>query len=69
MIFGAAIAVGLLRLEGLAVFGAALALAVVCGAYVGRRVGGLTGDVYGAVNEVVEMLALLAGALVLAGRM
>lgn len=69
MIFGAALAVGLLRLEGLAVFGAALALAVVCGAYVGRRVGGLTGDVYGAVNEVVEVLALLAGALVLDGQM
>ncbi len=62
---GAAIAVGLLSVGGLLVFAMALALAVAGGAYARRRLGGLTGDVYGAVNEVVEVVVLLVGAVAL----
>ena len=62
---GAAIAVGLLSVGGLLVFAMALALAVAGGGYARRRLGGLTGDVYGAVNEVVEVVVLLVGAVAL----
>lgn len=44
----------------------ALALAFGFAALVSRRLGGLTGDTYGAVNEVAEMLALLLLGLVTA---
>ena len=43
-----------------------LALAFGFAALVSRRLGGLTGDTYGAVNEVAEMLALLLLGLVTA---
>jgi len=43
----------------------ALALAVAGGGYARRRLGGLTGDVYGAINEVVEVAVLLVGAVAL----
>jgi len=65
LVLGAAIAVGLLSVGGLLVFAMALALAVAGGGYARQRLGGLTGDVYGAVNEVVEVAVLLLGAVVL----
>ena len=65
LVLGAAIAVGLLSVGGLLVFAMALALAVAGGAYARRRLGGLTGDVYGALNEVVEVAVLLVGAVTL----
>ena len=64
LVLGAAIAVVLLNVSGLLVFAMSLALAVVGGWYARRLLGGLTGDVYGAVNEVVEVAALLLGAVV-----
>jgi len=65
MVLCAAMCVGLLGWIGLGVFGLGAALAVAGGAYASRKLGGMTGDVYGAVNEVVELAALLAGGVVL----
>jgi adenosylcobinamide-GDP ribazoletransferase len=65
LLVGTAIAVGLLSVGGLLMFAMALALAVACGGYARRRLGGLTGDVYGAINEVVEVAVLLVGAVAL----
>jgi len=60
-----ATALALMRWGGLALAGMAILLALLSGAYASRRLGGLTGDVYGAINELVELLALLAAALIL----
>jgi len=67
LVLGAAIAVGLLSVGGLLVFAMALALAVAGGGYARRRLGGMTGDVYGAINEVVEVAVLLLGAVIVGG--
>jgi len=67
LVLGAAIAVLLLGWMGLTVFALALATAVAMGLYVQRRLGGLTGDIYGAINEFAEVGALLLGAVVLQG--
>ncbi len=58
----AAVCVGLLGWTGLSLFGLGAGLAVGLGAYASRKLGGVTGDVYGATNEVVEVGALLVGA-------
>jgi len=65
LVLGGAIAMVLLSVGGLLVFAMALALAVAGGGYARRRLGGLTGDVYGAINEVVEIAVLLVGAVAL----
>ena len=44
---------------GLGALGTALTVAWLCGAYWRRRLGGVTGDVYGAMNEAAELAALL----------
>lgn len=50
---------GLLKWLGLVVIGSvALATAVMCW-YICRRLGGLTGDTYGAINEIMEVVVLL----------
>ncbi len=50
---------GLLRLDGLAVMAAAWAVAFVTAWYLSRKLGGLTGDTYGAINEVVQVGVLV----------
>ena len=50
---------GLLRLEGLAVVAAAWAISLALAAYLRSKLGGLTGDTYGAINEVVEVAVLI----------
>lgn len=55
----------LLRLEGLFLVGSALAGTVLIGVYLVRRVGGMTGDLFGAVNESNEVLALFVLTLLL----
>ena len=58
----AAVASGLLLgFGGLILLGAAIALSLVAGWWVTRLLRGMTGDTYGAVNEVAEVAVLLLG--------
>ena len=58
----AALAGGLfLGVGGLVLLGAALGVALGLGWWVTRLLGGMTGDTYGAVNEVAEVSVLLLG--------
>ena len=55
----------LMPVSGAALVGAGIVVALATGAYVTRRLGGLTGDVYGAINELTEVVVLLAGGIML----
>lgn len=58
----AAVAGGLLLgAAGLLLLGAAVAVSLVLGWWTSRMLGGMTGDTYGAVNEVGEVAVLVAG--------
>jgi adenosylcobinamide-GDP ribazoletransferase len=50
---------GLMRLNGLAVMAAALVAAALLATWLSRKLGGLTGDAYGAINEIVEVSVLV----------
>jgi len=50
---------GLMRLEGLAVMAGAWLVAFILAFYLSRKLGGLTGDTYGAINEVIEVAVLI----------
>ena len=50
---------GLMRLDGLAVMAAAWLISLLVAFYLSRKLGGLTGDSYGAINEVVEVAVLI----------
>lgn len=56
----------LLGWSGTVLVGAGIVVALLAGAYGTRRLGGLTGDVYGAINELSEVAALLIGSITLA---
>ena len=62
-----AAAVALTGLPGLALAALAGAVAWVVGAWATRQLGGVTGDIYGAVNEIAEVAVLGLAVLVLAG--
>ena len=51
----------LLGATGLFLLGAAVAVSMALGWWISRMLGGMTGDAYGAVNEIVEVAALFAG--------
>lgn len=55
----AVIAFALWGFAGLGLMAAVAVLALLLGAFLSRRQGGLTGDSYGAINEVAEVAALL----------
>ena len=58
----AAVAAGvLLGVTGLFVLGAAIAVSLALGFWISRMLGGMTGDAYGAVNELAEVTVLLVG--------
>ena len=58
----AAVAGGvLLGASGLFLLGAAIAVSLALGWWISRMLGGMTGDGYGAVNEVAEVTVLLVG--------
>jgi len=59
---GIALGVALLGPWGAAIPALAWVTVVLCAGVVARRLGGLTGDVLGAVVELAELGALLAGA-------
>jgi adenosylcobinamide-GDP ribazoletransferase len=65
ILLGMGATASLLGIPGLCLIGLAIAVAVAFGGYASRPMGGLTGDVYGALNELVELAALLAGGLLL----
>jgi adenosylcobinamide-GDP ribazoletransferase len=60
-----AISFSLCHLMGLALCIGAVTLALLCALYWRHRLGGLTGDIYGATNEAVELAVLLAGGALL----
>lgn len=58
----AAVAAGvLLGASGLFMLGVAIAVSLALGLWISRMLGGMTGDAYGAVNEVAEITVLLVG--------
>jgi adenosylcobinamide-GDP ribazoletransferase len=61
-IVGLAIAVVVLRMEGVMLWSVGIAAALVVGWYLTRRLGGLTGDAYGAIAVVSESLLFLIAA-------
>ena len=46
---------------GIFLLGAAITVSLALGWWISRMLGGMTGDAYGAVNEVAELTVLLAG--------
>ena len=54
-----AVAVGLARLAGLAVMAGIWIIAMLAGTYLKGKFSGLTGDTYGAINEMAEVSVLI----------
>lgn len=62
-----AISVLLMKLLGLALMAGIWLVAIIMAIFLKRRLGGLTGDTYGAINEVIEVLVLILVPLVFGG--
>lgn len=67
LLLAAAAALALTGLPGLALAALAAAVAWTVGAWATRLLGGVTGDIYGAVNEIAEVAVLGLAVVVLAG--
>lgn len=61
LLLTAAVAVVALGWEGVVVATIAMGAGLLCSAFLARRLGGLNGDCYGALVELVEVTTLLAG--------
>ncbi|MFQ5924421.1 MAG: adenosylcobinamide-GDP ribazoletransferase [Dehalococcoidia bacterium] len=62
-----AISVLLMKLLGLALMAGVWLVAIIMAIFLRRRLGGLTGDTYGAINEVIEVLVLILVPLIYGG--
>lgn len=62
-----AISAALMKLLGLALMAAIWLIIIIMATYIRRRLGGLTGDTYGAINEVIEVYALILVPLIAGG--
>jgi len=62
-----AISVLLMKLLGLALMAGVWLVAIIMAIFLKRRLGGLTGDTYGAINEVIEVLVLILVPLIYGG--
>ena len=62
-----AISVALMKLFGLAVLAGTWLIVVIMATYLRKKLGGLTGDTYGAINEVIEVFALILVPLLAGG--
>lgn len=65
LIFALAVCLALLPWHGAIIVGIGIVVALLAGAYATCRLGGLTGDVYGAINELTEVVVLLVGGVML----
>jgi len=62
-------AVGLLKLKGLILIFCAFIFTLLITKLISRKIGGMTGDAYGALNEAVEVIILAAAYLVMSGNL
>ena len=62
-----AVSVGLMKLSGLALMAAIWLIVLILAGFLKRRLGGLTGDSYGAINEMTEVSALILVPLIAGG--
>jgi adenosylcobinamide-GDP ribazoletransferase len=64
-IFSFAIVIALLRARAAFAIGAAIVVALASGLYFQKRIGGVTGDCFGAANQVTEIVVYLCGAWII----
>ncbi len=62
-----AISVALMKLSGLALMAGVWLATIIIAGFLRRKLGGLTGDTYGPINEVIEVFALILVPLVAGG--
>ena len=62
-------AAGLLKLEGVILLFSAFVFTLLITKLISRKIGGMTGDTYGALNEIVEVIILAAAYLVMSGNL
>jgi adenosylcobinamide-GDP ribazoletransferase len=61
-IFSFAVVIALLRVRAVFAIGAAILITLAGGLYFQKRIGGVTGDCFGATNQVAEVVVYLCGA-------
>ena len=61
LVVSLAVSVAVLGYAGLGMVGTAMATSLALGRWISGMLGGMTGDAYGAVNEVTEVAVLLMG--------
>jgi adenosylcobinamide-GDP ribazoletransferase len=60
-IFSFAIVVALLRTQAITPILISIAFTLISGAYFKRKIGGVTGDCFGAANQITEIAVYLSG--------